>query len=199
MVGRIAHHVSEHDVYSLEQADSPSGTHFYIHFWYHSRLVRVFIGEFHMSRHFPDSEIHALSSILSLIDGNCVPFCLPGSSATLCSMVDEVFPDGPSRVYGHFFTHQDLVAIFDELAIPFLIPDGLTNLVDFLLQRLRPVRSCSWLENHPVLARVSIYFRFYRKVLGRGSQIFHYFHFSFFFSGRFLSDLPCQTVANNYW
>ena len=154
IVGLISQSVWENGVYSIEQCNGPSGTQFYVWFWRGDQLVRTFIGEFHLGRHFPDGEIHALSNVLSLFNGSCRPLCLPGGSATLSSMVDEVYPDGPTRIFGLFFDHGTLTTYIDEAAIPFITPVGVHALIDYLLLRIRTARPCPWLRDFPSLDSV---------------------------------------------
>ena len=157
IVGLIAQTVWENGVYSIEQCNEPTGTQFYVWFWREDRLVRAFIGEFHLGRHFPNGEIHALSNILSLFNGSCRPLCLPGGSATLSSMIDNVYPDGPTRIFGMFFDHGALTTFVDDASIPFIVPVGVHALIDYLLLRIRAASPCPWLREYPSLDSVSIF------------------------------------------
>ena len=155
IAGLVSQTVWENSVFSVEQTNGPSGTQFYVTYWRNNELVRVFLGEFHLGRHFPDGEINALSNVLSLFSGSCHPLCLPGASATVSSMVDSVYPNGPTRILGLFFTHEALTSMIDDLAIPFVIPVGVHALLNYILLRIRAVMPCHWLNEFPALEAVS--------------------------------------------
>ena len=155
IVGLIAQSVWENGVFSVEQLNGSEGTQFYVWYWRGNRLVRVFVGEFHLGRHFPDGEIHALSNVLSLFSGSCRPLCLPGASATVSGMVNNVYPDGPTRIFGMFLDHGSLTMLVDDAAIPFVTPVGVHALIDYILLRIRTALPCPWLRDFPSLESVS--------------------------------------------
>ena len=156
IVGLVSQSVWENSVFSIEQSVGIDGTQFHVYYWRNNQLVRVFLGEFHFSRHFPDGEINALSNVLSLFSGSCRPLCLPGAPATISSMVDNVYTEGPRRIFGLFLTHNELTLYVDEAAIPFVLPVGVHALIDYVLLRIRAAMPCPWLGEFPVLESVSM-------------------------------------------
>ena len=71
-------------------------------------------------------------------------------------MVDNVYTEGPRRIFGLFLTHNELTLYVDEAAIPFVLPVGVHALIDYVLLRIRAAMPCPWLGEFPVLESVSM-------------------------------------------
>ena len=70
-------------------------------------------------------------------------------------MVNSVYPNGPTRIFGLFFSHEALTSLIDDLAIPFVIPVSVHALLNYILLRIRTAMPCPWLGEFPILEAVS--------------------------------------------